>query len=179
MELFLDANLSPKHTMKTEYQVTSVHLFHPWTNDLTHLRENYRKPGAKLFRREVETPEDAAVRRMAWLEMRCKETVPQPNGDRRMFVPCDLTISDAIDRHCPPPPIKEVQVDWDTLEPIKEVPVWFSTLKNVWAAGIDHTDWIRLEPMEMAQRITKGQVAIGHTRESALRNLAELQGGRK
>jgi len=158
--------------MKTEYQVNSVHLFHPWTTDLTHLRENYRKPGAKLFRREVETDGDAAVRRMAWVSIHPCKLAHLVNNIAKPAL-------ELIDEQSPPPPVKEVQVDWDTLEPIEEVPVWQFSKSQNWIAGADLNKWEREGFSTSIQRLVSGTAAIGHTRESALRNLAEMQGGRK
>ncbi len=155
--------------MKTEYQSRKdgrpVH--NQWTTDLQFVRENCRPNGAELFKRETETAEEAALRRENWLE--------RENIAGRIYIPKGESIRAHVDRKCPPPKPTEVRIDWDTLEPVKEVPVWFSDMKKVWAAGIDQRDWFKMEPMDMAHAITSGKVAIGPTREAALRNLEELR----
>jgi len=161
--------------MKTEYQPRGAVAGPVWSEDVQFLRENCRQSGVTLWRRETETPEEAAVRRWNWIESREKETRALPNGTKVLNSLPDWSFAQSIDKFCPPPPTTEVQVDWDSLEPVKEVPVWFSDLKKVWAAGIEKDRWICLPFSEMAHLITSGKVAIGSTRENALRNLAELQ----
>ena len=78
------------------------------------------------------------------------------------------------DRLSPPPVATETQVDWDTLEPVKEVPVW-NLLPWIWIAGVSESEY-QSEPNGVTlKNLVYGTYAIGHTRESALRNLAELQ----
>ena len=165
--------------MKIEYQARTGggNPLGIWSADLELIRKSYRKSVNTLHRRECETPEEAAVRRMNWLEMRCKETKTMPSVERIVFVPCGSSVSAEIDRKCPPPPVEEVQVDWDTLEPVEEVPVW-QTQWGKWIAGIAKEDWKIEADSGRYIYLCSGNVAIGHTRESALRNLAELKGQR-
>jgi hypothetical protein len=165
--------------MKTEYQARGNGVKCQWTGDLSHVRENYRASDTQLWRRETETPEEAAMRRMDWLERRCKETVPMPNGDRRMSIPCGSTVSDCIDRTCPPPPATETRLEWDTLEPWKEVPVW--VCDGVWIAGVSRDEFQNEDDRASLARLTGSfasrtpTAAIGATREAALRNLEEMR----
>jgi len=157
--------------MKTEYTARIVGQF-THTGDIDFLRENYRKPGAKLFRRESEAPEEAAVRRMAALD-NWQASGYQPD---RSF---GIRLSTFADFLSPPPPVKEVEIDWDTLEPIKEVPVWENEA-GVWTAGFGRSVWVDFTiEQKLVHYCVNRTAAIGHTRESALRNLAEMQGGRK
>ena len=139
-----------------------------WTTDLGHLRENFRRNGNALWQRQTETPEEAAVRRMAALD--------GWKLDRRdTRAPNELTFGQFADRLSPPPAATECQVDWDTLEPVKEVPVWQWAKSGVWIAGQDYRQWVDEEGSESIDSLLWGRIATGHTRESALRNLAELQ----
>ena len=156
--------------MKAEYQSRKdgrpVH--NQWTTDLRFVRENCKPYGAELWRRETETPEEAAVRRLDWISNNLATFYAT-------FYATKEPIAIIADRLCPPPNPTEIRICWDTLEPVKEVPVWFSDLKKVWAAGMEKDKWICLTFSEMAQLITSGKVAIGATREAAIRNMEELR----
>lgn len=165
--------------MKTEYQVR-FHTISPteWITDVDLLRKSARPIStARLWRRQTETTEEAAVRRMAALDKWHK-------GPSIGFCREVETMSEFADRLSPPPAATETQVDWDTLEPVKEVPVWQSRWGYIWYAGITKDDLHKLTNGEAFAKVTgEGKdppiFAIGHTRESALRNLAELQSVRK
>jgi len=153
--------------MKTEYQAR-----HPgdkghgsWTDDLNFLKESFRADRLQLWRRETESPEEAAVRQINWLE--------KANLAGNVFIPDRVSVIQQIDKCCPPPQATETQVDWDTGEPIKEVPVW--QIGGVWLAGqiIEYAD--KCSSWALWTLCTQGKLAIGSTRENALRNLAELQ----
>lgn len=171
--------------MKTEYmvKVPEGNLITEWTSDVQHLRENFRTAGATLWRHQSETAEEAAVRRMNFIEHSAAETIPQPNGDRIARIPCGSTVSAEIDRLCPPPATTEVQVDWDTLEPVRDVPAW--DFLGVWVAGIEKESFDKKDDTDLVNLLlgTMKEVfpnaAIGPTRETALRNLAEFQAAKK
>ena len=157
--------------MKTEFKIKNGSLHMEWTTDLGHLRENFRRNGNALWQRQTETPEEAAVRRMAALD--------GWKLDRRdTRAPNELTFGQFADRLSPPPAATECQVDWDTLEPVKEVPVWQFPW-GIWVAGVKEDQYLREENTVSLRRMAYGRSAYGHTRESALRNLQELQSIKK
>jgi len=161
--------------MKTEYRVRTSNgvVCGPWTKDIGFFRENFRDACTNLWRRETETPEEAAVRRMAALE----KSYEQGTDERRKSNECFSTFADRLS---PPPAATECQVDWDTLEPVKEVPVW-QGVNGVWVAGVEKDEFQREDDGASLGRLTGffgnriPTAAIGSTRENALRNLAELQ----
>ena len=154
--------------MKTEYQARGPGIHVCWTTDLTYLRENFRRYGQTLWQRQTETPEEAAVRRMAALDNWQSDAL-----DKRKPETVE-PVSSFADRLSPPPTATECQVDWDTLEPVKEVPVWQFPW-GIWVAGVKEDQYLREENTVSLRRMAYGRSAYGHTRESALRNLAELQ----
>jgi len=103
------------------------------------LRENARNlKTSQLWMREVETPEEEALRRMAAIEtyffkLNRGECVPAWFANE--------PISIYADKLSPPPPVKEVEIDLDTLEPIEEVPVWENEA-GVWTAGFVRSVWV-------------------------------------
>lgn len=154
--------------MKTEYKIKAGTQSGEWTTDIQFLRENYRRDGNTLWRRETETPEEAAVRRWSVVEKYERQEV-----ESRRFLEA---LHNWTDRLSPPPTATECQVDWDTLEPVEEVPVWqFSFAPFLWVAGVDSKTYHKETDTETLNRMAYGKSAYGHTRESALRNLAELQ----
>jgi len=162
--------------MKTEYQARNKagHYRTEWTPDATHLRNNCRiTPADTLWRRQSETEPEAAVRRMAALDKWWRDK----DSPMRLHYESDTPATFA-DRLSPPPTATETQVDWETLEPVKDVPVW--SWASFWVAGIDEPTWSNTGDGRInLEWICKGHAAIGHTRESALRNLAELQQSRQ
>lgn len=159
--------------MKTEYQVRFQNAGPTeWIADFDLLRKSARHiPTGKLWRRQTETTEEAAVRRMAALDKWHK-------GPSIGFCREVETMSEFADRLSPPPAATETQVDWDTLEPVKEVPVW-KFVGGQWLAGIQMEKWHGIRQVDVYKYMRDAEFAIGHTRESALRNLAELQSVRK
>lgn len=159
--------------MKTLFQCR----LHPdrslWTDDVQHLRENYRITGATLWRREFETDEEAAVRRMNWLN-----NSVSPQGVAVFRADVDKSFAETIDRKCPPPATTEVQVDWDTLEPVPVIHT-MAMENGLWIAGIRQSDFEDLSISQVNIMLTHGNAAIGPTRETALRNLAEMQAVKK
>jgi len=164
--------------MKTEYQVRADWITRGWADDLDYILENYRKPGVKLFRREVETPEEAAVRRMAALDKNWDRIRGGSFGSGQFS---NESMSEFADRLSPPPARNERQVDWDTLEPIEEAPVWqFDHAPFLWVAGIAKPEYYRQTSGDFVTKLTYlASASIGHTRESALRNFQELQSIKK
>lgn len=160
--------------MKTEFQArlaTGHQVSGPWTTDLKFILENYLRNGNTLWRRETETPEEAAVRRMTFLDkwkLDRKDHSRSEEGE---------TMSAFADRLSPPPAVTDCQVDWESLKPIKEVPVWQSAsgVNCHWFAGVSYREWSNYIQAEALSQLLNGRIAIGHTRESALRNLAEFQ----
>jgi len=163
--------------MKTEFQVRFPNSRPTeWITDVDHLRENARQLStAQLWRRETETPEEAAVRRMDWMEKRAKDLMPWPDNCIKMTIPKGSTVSAEVDRLSPPPQPTETQVDWDTLEPIKEVPVWELPAHKIWISGVLAGTWHHEAMVQSFHRLIQGKCAIGSTRENALRNYEELQ----
>jgi len=137
--------------------------------DLKYLQENHRHPLATLWRRETETTEEAAVRRMAALD----KWRLDKNDLRGAHI--GETMSSFADRLSPPPQPTETQVDWDTGEPIEEVPVWELPAHKVWISGVLAGTWHHETMVQSFHRLIQGKCAIGSTRENALRNYEELQ----
>lgn len=139
-------------------------------------RKNYRTSGNTLWRRQSETAEEAAIRRMAALHI-----VPDYRIPAGMITP--EQINTFLDGRIPPPATTEVQVDWDTLEPVPEIPVW--EFEGIWIAGVYEREFLRESKIESFHRLVGNTVdqyptvAVGPTRETALRNLAEFQAAKK
>lgn len=168
--------------MKTEYQSRTDGgnpLPGGWTTDLTFLRENYRRSLNTLWKRETETPEEADKRRLEWLEVFYKHFTNPPSSLAFKPKTHSETARQWIDQNCPPPPAIETQIDWDTLEPINNVPVW--VCDGLWVAGVSKKEFQCEDYGISLGRLTGSfgtpipTAAIGSTRENALRNLAELQ----
>ena len=163
--------------MKTEYQVRNEDKTE-WTDDIQHLRENCRTNGATLWRHQSETEEEANKRRLDFLDTFFSEPSTKEGCDK-YAIGWGEPIRSYCDRLCPPPATTEVQVDWDTLEPVPEVFVEFLGGSGLYIAR-GREPWPNLGSYERClQRLCYGEAAIGPTRETALRNLAEFQAARK
>jgi hypothetical protein len=163
--------------MKTEYQARFPNSRPTeWIKDVDYLRENARHLlTAQLWRRETETPEEAAVRQMAALGVYWEKA---NSGQCVAASYQGETIAQFADRLSPPPPTTETQIDWDTLEPIKEVPV-HKMDNGLFIAGVDYCKFEEMGVYSLNVNLTHGDFAIGSTRENALRNLRELQEAKK
>ena len=65
-----------------------------------------------------------------------------------------------------------------TIEPMHakaEIPTWFSKTRGVWVSGISEPDFITLPFEAAAIKLASGQIAVGSTRENAVRNFEEFQ----
>jgi len=163
-----------------EYQARMPHgtPCGPWTTDFVFTQENHRFDGATLWCRQSETKEEAAVRRMAALDdWHDKDGVAQIS----VATPSGMeTMSEFADRLCPPPPSTETQVDWDTLEPVPEVPV-FDLGGGVWIAGVSASEWgVDADASSLKRLIGPipdglPTAAIGITAADALANLAKFK----
>jgi len=159
--------------MKTEYQARGHGIICRWISDAAWVRENLRSDDATLWRRQSETPEEKAVRRMFALEQWEANGCPvcRPLGER---------LNAFADRLCPPPPTTEVQVGWDSLEPVEEISVWESFDGTLWIAGKSKEQWFASDPERNFESLlgefgTPPTVAIGISRQDALDNLAKFK----
>lgn len=122
------------------------------------IRANYRKAGDTLWRRVEEDDAAADKRRLNWI------TEWNRTGRHEIWSRDESGVSFCDRCSLPPTPV-ETELDWDTLEPMPEIET-SQFPQGFWNARIKNNGPILY---------STGMETTGATRESAIRNLREIQ----
>jgi hypothetical protein len=136
---------------------------------------NYRSRTANptLWQVERESDEEAAVRRMGWLEKELRD------GKSFQFESFGVSFAEYVDKHCPPPAPKETQLDWNTGEPIETIEAKRSPSGLWFAFSMSHNEWLKLDDSESFYAVNGGRAATGPTQQAAIANLRAIRASLK